>query len=88
VLSQASAACERIVYDALDTIKDRTAANLSYLKRAIDNTKLNSSQERRVAAHYQVPVTSSLGGSDAFGALAVDIQSNGAKDMSERLANN
>lgn len=50
---------ERIVYGALDTIKDRTAAEpLATLKRAIDNTKpqLEVKSRRVGGATYQVPV--------------------------------
>jgi small subunit ribosomal protein S7 len=50
---------ERIVYDALDTIKERTAAEpIGTLKRAIDNTKpqLEVKSRRVGGATYQVPV--------------------------------
>lgn len=50
---------ERIVYTALDTIKDRTAAEpITTLKRAIDNTKpqLEVKSRRVGGATYQVPV--------------------------------
>ena len=50
---------ERIVYDALDTIKDRTAGEpISTLKRAVDNTKpqLEVKSRRVGGATYQVPV--------------------------------
>jgi small subunit ribosomal protein S7 len=50
---------EKIVYTALDTIKDRTAAEpLATLKRAIDNTKpqLEVKSRRVGGATYQVPV--------------------------------
>ena len=50
---------ERIVYDALDTIKERTLAEpISTLKRAVDNTKpqLEVKSRRVGGATYQVPV--------------------------------
>jgi small subunit ribosomal protein S7 len=50
---------ERIVYDALDSIKDKTAAEpISTLKRAVDNTKpqLEVKSRRVGGATYQVPV--------------------------------
>ncbi|HUB68795.1 MAG TPA: 30S ribosomal protein S7 [Acidimicrobiales bacterium] len=50
---------ERIVYDALDTIKDKTASEpISTLKRAVDNTKpqLEVKSRRVGGATYQVPV--------------------------------
>jgi len=50
---------ERIVYDALDTIKDRTSTEpISTLKRAVDNTKpqLEVKSRRVGGATYQVPV--------------------------------
>jgi small subunit ribosomal protein S7 len=50
---------ERIVYDALDSIKEKTAAEpISTLKRAIDNTKpqLEVKSRRVGGATYQVPV--------------------------------
>ncbi len=50
---------ERIVYDALDTIKERTAGEpIGTLKRAIDNTKpqLEVKSRRVGGATYQVPV--------------------------------
>ena len=50
---------ERIVYDALDTIRDRTAADpVATLKRAIDNVKpqLEVKSRRVGGATYQVPV--------------------------------
>jgi small subunit ribosomal protein S7 len=50
---------ERIVYDALDTIKERTAGEpISTLKRAVDNTKpqLEVKSRRVGGATYQVPV--------------------------------
>jgi len=50
---------ERIVYSALDTIKDRTASEpITTLKRAIDNTKpqLEVKSRRVGGATYQVPV--------------------------------
>jgi small subunit ribosomal protein S7 len=50
---------ERIVYDALDTIKDRTAGEpIATLKRAVDNTKpqLEVKSRRVGGATYQVPV--------------------------------
>jgi small subunit ribosomal protein S7 len=50
---------ERIVYDALDTMRDRTAADpVATLKRAIDNVKpqLEVKSRRVGGATYQVPV--------------------------------
>jgi small subunit ribosomal protein S7 len=50
---------ERIVYDALDTIRERTAADpVATLKRAIDNVKpqLEVKSRRVGGATYQVPV--------------------------------
>jgi small subunit ribosomal protein S7 len=50
---------ERIVYDALDTIKDRTGNEpIATLKRAMDNTKpqLEVKSRRVGGATYQVPV--------------------------------
>jgi len=50
---------ERIVYDALDTIKERTAGEpIATLKRALDNTKpqLEVKSRRVGGATYQVPV--------------------------------
>jgi small subunit ribosomal protein S7 len=50
---------ERIVYDALDSIKEKTAAEpISTLTRAIDNTKpqLEVKSRRVGGATYQVPV--------------------------------
>ncbi len=65
---------ERIVYDALDSIKEKTAAEpISTLKRAVDNTKpqLEVKSRRVGGATYQVPVdVKPRQGHDAFGALA------------------
>jgi small subunit ribosomal protein S7 len=50
---------ERIVYDALDTIRERTGADpVATLKRAIDNVKpqLEVKSRRVGGATYQVPV--------------------------------
>jgi small subunit ribosomal protein S7 len=50
---------ERIVYDTLDTIRDRTGADpVATLKRAIDNVKpqLEVKSRRVGGATYQVPV--------------------------------
>jgi small subunit ribosomal protein S7 len=50
---------ERIVYDALDTIKEKTSGEpISTLKRAVDNTKpqLEVKSRRVGGATYQVPV--------------------------------
>jgi small subunit ribosomal protein S7 len=50
---------ERIVYDALDTMRDRTGADpVATLKRAIDNIKpqLEVKSRRVGGATYQVPV--------------------------------
>jgi small subunit ribosomal protein S7 len=50
---------EKIVYDALETIKDRTAGEpIATLKRAVDNTKpqLEVKSRRVGGATYQVPV--------------------------------
>ena len=50
---------ERIVYEALDTIKERTANEpVATLKRAVDNTKpqLEVKSRRVGGATYQVPV--------------------------------
>ena len=65
---------ERIVYDALDTIKERTAVEpIGTLKRAVDNTKpqLEVKSRRVGGATYQVPGgRQAAAGNDAFGALA------------------
>ena len=50
---------EQIVYDALETIKERTSTEpISTLKRAVDNTKpqLEVKSRRVGGATYQVPV--------------------------------
>ena len=50
---------ERIVYDALDTMRDRTGADpVATLKRAIDNVKpqLEVKSRRVGGATYQVPI--------------------------------
>ncbi len=50
---------ERIVYDALDTIKEKTGSEpIATLKRALDNTKpqLEVRSRRVGGATYQVPV--------------------------------
>ncbi len=50
---------EQIVYDALDTIKERTQSEpITTLKRAVDNTKpqLEVKSRRVGGATYQVPV--------------------------------
>ncbi len=50
---------ERIVYDAMDTMRDRTGADpVATLKRAIDNVKpqLEVKSRRVGGATYQVPV--------------------------------
>jgi small subunit ribosomal protein S7 len=50
---------ERIVYDALDVIKDKTATEpITTLKRAVENTKpqLEVKSRRVGGATYQVPV--------------------------------
>jgi small subunit ribosomal protein S7 len=50
---------ERIVYDALDVIKDKTASEpITTLKRAVENTKpqLEVKSRRVGGATYQVPV--------------------------------
>jgi small subunit ribosomal protein S7 len=50
---------ERIVYDAMDTIRDKTGADaVATLKRAIDNVKpqLEVKSRRVGGATYQVPV--------------------------------
>jgi small subunit ribosomal protein S7 len=50
---------ERIVYDALDQIKDRTSSEpIATLKRAVENTKpqLEVKSRRVGGATYQVPV--------------------------------
>ena len=50
---------ERIVYDALDTIKDKTGSEpIATLKRAVENTKpqLEVKSRRVGGATYQVPV--------------------------------
>ncbi len=50
---------ERVVYDALDTIKDRTETEpVAVLKRAVENTKpqLEVKSRRVGGATYQVPV--------------------------------
>ena len=50
---------ERIVYDALDTVRDRTGAEpIATLKRAVENTKptLEVKSRRVGGATYQVPV--------------------------------
>jgi small subunit ribosomal protein S7 len=50
---------ERIVYEALDTVKDRTGAEpIATLKRAVENTRpaLEVKSRRVGGATYQVPV--------------------------------
>jgi len=50
---------ERVVYEALDTVKDKTGAEpIATLKRALDNTKpqLEVRSRRVGGATYQVPV--------------------------------
>ena len=50
---------ERIVYDALDSVKDRTGSDpVAALKRAVDNTRpeLEVKSRRVGGATYQVPV--------------------------------
>ena len=50
---------ERIVYDALEVVKEKTAAEpISTLKRAVENTKpaLETRSRRVGGATYQVPV--------------------------------
>ena len=50
---------ERIVYDALDTVRERTGAEpIATLKRAVENTKptLEVKSRRVGGATYQVPV--------------------------------
>ncbi|MGH9166122.1 MAG: 30S ribosomal protein S7, partial [Acidimicrobiales bacterium] len=50
---------ERIVYDALDIVKDKTQAEpIATLKRAVDNTKpaLEVKSRRVGGATYQVPI--------------------------------
>jgi small subunit ribosomal protein S7 len=50
---------ERIVYDALDTVKDRTGGDpVTILKRAVENTRpeLEVKSRRVGGATYQVPV--------------------------------
>ena len=50
---------ERVVYDALDIVKDKTGAEpIATLKRAVDNTKpaLETRSRRVGGATYQVPV--------------------------------
>ena len=50
---------ERIVYDALDVVKEKTGAEpVATLKRAVDNTKpaLETRSRRVGGATYQVPV--------------------------------
>jgi len=83
---------ERIVYDALDTIKDRTANEpISILKRAVDNTKpqLEVKSRRVGGATYQVPVDVKPRRATTLSVrwLVGYSRQRREKTMSERLAN-
>jgi small subunit ribosomal protein S7 len=83
---------ERIVYDALDTIKERTAGEpISTLKRAVDNTKpqLEVKSRRVGGATYQVPVDVKPKRATTLSVrwLVGYSRQRREKTMSERLAN-
>jgi len=83
---------ERIVYDALDTIKDRTAGEpIATLKRAVDNTKpqLEVKSRRVGGATYQVPVDVKPRRATTLSVrwLVGYSRQRREKTMSERLAN-
>jgi small subunit ribosomal protein S7 len=82
---------ERIVYDALDTIRDRTGADpVATLKRAIDNVKpqLEVKSRRVGGATYQVPVEVRPERRTALAMrwLVGYARARGEKTMAERLA--
>ena len=83
---------ERIVYDALDTIKERTAGEpIATLKRAVDNTKpqLEVKSRRVGGATYQVPVDVKPRRATTLSVrwLVGYSRQRREKTMSERLAN-
>jgi len=83
---------ERIVYDALDAIKERTATEpIATLKRAIDNTKpqLEVKSRRVGGATYQVPVDVKPRRATTLSVrwLVGYSRQRREKTMSERLAN-
>ncbi|HTV12318.1 MAG TPA: 30S ribosomal protein S7 [Acidimicrobiales bacterium] len=83
---------ERIVYDALDTIKERTSSEpISTLKRAVDNTKpqLEVKSRRVGGATYQVPVDVKPRRATTLSVrwLVGYSRQRREKTMSERLAN-
>jgi small subunit ribosomal protein S7 len=83
---------ERIVYDALETIKERTAGEpIATLKRAVDNTKpqLEVKSRRVGGATYQVPVDVKPRRATTLSVrwLVGYSRQRREKTMSERLAN-
>ncbi|MGH9104757.1 MAG: 30S ribosomal protein S7 [Acidimicrobiales bacterium] len=83
---------ERIVYGALDTIRERTAAEpIAALKRAVDNTKpqLEVKSRRVGGATYQVPVDVKPRRATTLSVrwLVGYSKQRREKTMSERLAN-
>jgi small subunit ribosomal protein S7 len=83
---------ERIVYDALDTIRDRTGADpVATLKRAIDNVKpqLEVKSRRVGGAHNQVPleVRPRRANTLAIRWIVGYSRQRREKSMAERLAN-
>ncbi|HTW09768.1 MAG TPA: 30S ribosomal protein S7 [Acidimicrobiales bacterium] len=83
---------ERIVYDALDSIKERTSTEpISTLKRAVDNTKpqLEVKSRRVGGATYQVPVDVKPRRATTLSVrwLVGYSKQRREKTMSERLAN-
>jgi small subunit ribosomal protein S7 len=83
---------ERIVYDALDTVKDKTGGDaLTTLKRAIDNVRpqLEVKSRRVGGATYQVPVEVPARRATTLAVrwLIGYSQQRREKTMAERLAN-
>ena len=83
---------ERIVYDALSTIADKTGGEpISVLKRAVDNTRpqLEVRSRRVGGATYQVPVEVRPRRANTLAVrwLVKNARSRRERSMSERLAN-
>src|SRR5438270_3119454 len=83
---------ERIVYDALTTIEQRTSTEpISTLKRAVENTKpaLEVKSRRVGGATYQVPVEVKARRANTLSIrwLVGDSRQRREKTMAERLAN-
>jgi small subunit ribosomal protein S7 len=83
---------ERIVYDALDTVRDKTGGDaLATLKRAIDNVRpqLEVKSRRVGGATYQVPVEVPARRATTLAVrwLIGYSQQRREKTMAERLAN-